>query len=146
MPRQQRDDLAALYAQVCKRPDELDAAALRLILEHGTPPVEASSGLVRLACTHLDLDEQLPLVRRVAGILKRYRTGDPVADAGLFWWEAVTPRQLRMLRWLLELSGPADARTDLVSAAQMCGLVAGEPGMFLSAPVKRPPWADDETT
>jgi hypothetical protein len=141
----EHDDLAALHAQACEQPDAIDAAGLRLILEHGTPPVAAAPGIVRLACTHLDLDEQLPLVRRAAAILRGYRTGDPVADTTLFWWEASTPQQLRILRWLLELSGPADARSELVSAAQLCGLVGGQPAMLLSAAVKRPPWADDET-
>ena len=121
-----------------------EASAITLLDEEQPPPIEASPALVRYACARLEPDSDLGLIRRAAGIVQRHRTGDPVTDTRLFWWEARTPEQLKILRWMLELSGPAGAREELVSAAQLCGLVGPQVTMYLSAPVRRPPWADGD--
>ena len=112
--------------------------------EEHPPPLEASGALVRYVCARYGAEKDVRLLQRAAAILQAYRTGDPVTDTRLFWWEARTVQELKSLRWLLELAGPAGAREELVSAAELCGLVGGQVTMYLSAPVRRPPWADGD--
>ena len=121
-----------------------DRATEVVLDEQHPPPLEASAALVRYVCARYAIDKDVQLLRRAAAILKAYRTGDPVTDTRLFWWGASTVEQLKTLRWLLELAGPAGAREELVSAAELCGLVGGQVTMYLSAPVRRPPWADGD--
>jgi hypothetical protein len=108
------------------------------------PPVEASSALVRYACTHLGDDEELRVVRRIAEILTGYRTGSPTSDVNLVWWEPVGPQQRETLKWLLELCGPSGTREALVTTALAEGLINDELAAALSADVDRPLWADGD--
>lgn len=108
------------------------------------PPIEAAPALVRYSCARLRDDSGLKLVRRAAAIIGGYRTGDPHVDMRLFWWQATTDAQREILRWMIELSGPAGSRKPLVAAALADGRIDAQAAAILDAPVDRPLWADGD--
>ena len=105
-------------------------------------PAAASAAQVRFACTYATAASDW-LVRIVAANLRRYRTGDPLADVALVWWD-VPDEQIDVLRTLLELAGAAGARDALVDAAHATGAIDAERTALLRAPIPRPAWMDGE--
>src|SRR5205085_7137078 len=101
-----------------------------------------STAQVRLACTYAGAGAD-PIVRQVAGNVRRYRTGDPSSDIGLVWWP-LDEEEMEILRTLLEAAGPAGARAPLVDAAREAGLIDAEAAEFLGADIPRPAWMDGE--
>jgi hypothetical protein len=105
------------------------------------PPRAALPALVRVALVHGE-DERDHLFRFCAERLREQRrSADDVA--GLVDWEA-GQRRPELFRWLLELSGVAGEREQVVAAAVADGRLAGNDAALFSAPLERPAWADGE--
>jgi len=106
------------------------------------PPIESARVQARVACAYADRSED-PLLRTIAGNLRTYRTGQPGEDVQLFCWD-VPAEQRPALRWLLEQSGPAGSRQELVAEAHASNLIDGAAQTELHATIERAAWMDEE--
>jgi hypothetical protein len=108
----------------------------------GPAPEESSAAQVRLACTYSSVPTHVVAYRVISNV-RTYRTGNPEADAELFWWSP-TSEQAEMLRSILEFSGPPGERAAIVEAAHARGLIDAELAGLLAADIARPRWADGD--
>jgi hypothetical protein len=106
------------------------------------PPPVSAVAQVRLACVYANAPTD-QLLRAIAGNIRSYLTGDAEVDAAMFWWDA-SPRQRPLLRWILELSGPAGFREQAVLAAGAAGWIDRHAQLDLASALERPTWADKE--
>jgi hypothetical protein len=105
------------------------------------PPRVAMPAFVRLVIAH-GVDERDPLVRHCASCLRDQRTS-PADGVDLVDWEA-RHCHAELFRWMLELSGAAGERSELVAAAHRAGRLPAFDAKWLSEPLARPAWADAE--
>ena len=105
------------------------------------PPRLAMPAFVRLAIAH-GVDERDSLVRHCAQCLRDQRTSSD-ESVELVDWEA-RHRHAELFRWLLELSGVAGERPELVAAAHRAGRLPEYDARWLSAPLERPAWVDGD--
>lgn len=140
LPRWPDEDWADRLDAMAELPSEPRPGIVRMLFLV-RPPRAALPAFVRLAMAH-GTHERDPLVRHCAQCLREQRASvDDAVD--LIDWDA-RDRRPELFRWLLELSGEAGERPELVGVAVRAGMLPEDDALSLSAPLDRPAWADGE--